>query len=105
MTEKAMTAKSVHEVEGLGGEARIIDVREPDEWHGGHITHAENVPLAELPDRLDRLDGNPTYLVCHSGGRSARACEFAGERGYDVVNVTGGMVAWAAAGFEVVTGA
>lgn len=101
----AMTETSVHDVYQLGAAARIIDVREPDEWARGHIGHAEHIPLAQLPDRLDRLEGETTYLVCHSGGRSGRACEYAAGRGYDVVNVAGGMIAWSAAGYDVVTGA
>jgi rhodanese-related sulfurtransferase len=100
-----MTETSVQELNGLGEAAPIIDVREPDEWDGGHIAYARHIPLGELPDRLDALDGGTTYLVCHSGARSSRACEYAAERGYDVVNVAGGMSAWAAAGYDVVAGA
>jgi rhodanese-related sulfurtransferase len=32
-------------------------------------------------------------------------CEFLGAEGHHVVNVAGGMIAWAGAGFDVVTGA
>jgi rhodanese-related sulfurtransferase len=99
-----MSETSVHAVNELGATARIIDVREPDEWSRGHIGHAEHVPLADLAERLDLLEGDTTYLVCHSGGRSGRACEYAGDHGYDVVNVVGGMTAWSAAGYDVVTG-
>jgi rhodanese-related sulfurtransferase len=100
-----MTETSVQDLNALGEAARIIDVRESDEWEGGHIAHARHIPLADLPDRLDTLDGGTTYLVCRSGGRSSSACEYAGDRGYDVVNVAGGMSAWAVAGYDVVTGA
>lgn len=98
------TETTVRELNGFGEDARIIDVREVDEWEGGHIAHARHVPLAELPDKLDALDDGTTYLVCHSGARSSRACEYAADRGHDVVNVAGGMSAWAAAGYDVVTG-
>jgi len=101
----ATNETSVHELSALGPAARIIDVREVDEWESGHIPHAEHIPLAQLPGRLDRLDGRPTYLICRSGGRSAQACEFAAARGYEVVNVSGGMIAWAASGYDVVAGA
>lgn len=101
----AISETSVHEVHRLGADVRIIDVREADEWQHGHIGHAEHIPLSQIPDRLDRFDGDTVYLVCRTGGRSARACEFAGARGYDVVNVAGGMAAWSAAGYDVVTGA
>ncbi len=89
----------------LGTGVRVVDVREPDEWAAGHIPHAVHVPLGSVPDRLDVFDGSRTYVICKTGGRSARACEFAGGHGHDVVNVVGGMMAWTMAGFDVVTGA
>jgi rhodanese-related sulfurtransferase len=96
---------SVQDLAGLGPSARIVDVREPDEWAQGHIGHASLVPLATVPGNLDAFDGEPTYIVCRSGGRSAQACQFLRDRGRSVVNVTGGMIAWSAAGLDVVTGA
>jgi rhodanese-related sulfurtransferase len=99
-----VTEISVQELSALGASARVVDVREPDEWAQGHIGHASLVPLATVPGRLDAFDGEPTYVVCRSGGRSAQACDFLRNQGHRVVNVTGGMIAWAAAGFDVVTG-
>ena len=90
---------TVEELIELGDTARVIDVREPDEWDAGHIPWAVHVPLSTVPERLDRFDGMPTYVVCRSGGRSGRACAFAAERGLDTVNVVGGMLAWWDAGF------
>ena len=51
------------------------------------------VPLATVPDQLDAFRGDgPTYVICRSGGRSRRACEFVDAQGIDgveVVNVDG----------------
>lgn len=104
-TLDAVTAReiSVQDLAALGVSASVIDVREPAEWAQGHIGHATLVPLATVPGNLERFDGDPTYVVCNSGGRSAQACEFLGTQGRNVVNVTGGMVAWADAGLEVST--
>ena len=96
---------SVQELAALGSSARIVDVREPVEWAEGHIGHASLVPLATVPGNVAAFDGEPTYIVCRSGGRSGQACQFLREQGRNVVNVTGGMIAWTAAGLEVVTGA
>jgi rhodanese-related sulfurtransferase len=96
---------SVQDLSALGASARIVDVREPNEWDEAHIGHASLVPLATVPGNLDKFDGEPTYIVCRSGGRSAQACEFLRGQGHQVVNVAGGMLAWSASGFEVVTGA
>ena len=99
------TEISVQDLAALGPSARIVDVREPDEWAAGHIGHASLVPLATVPGNLDAFDAEPTYVVCRSGNRSGRACDFLRGQGRAAVNVTGGMLAWTAAGFEVVTGA
>ncbi|MGT2666881.1 rhodanese-like domain-containing protein [Streptococcus rifensis] len=73
----------------------LIDVREVDEYQAGHVPGAKNLPLSELAERYTELDKNtPYHLICHSGGRSARACQFLAGQGYDVTNVDGGTIAW-----------
>jgi rhodanese-related sulfurtransferase len=96
---------SVQDLAALGSSVRVIDVREPDEWAQGHIAHATLVPLATVPGNVEHFDGDPTYIVCRSGGRSGQACQFLGDQGLNVVNVAGGMIAWAAAGLDTATGA
>lgn len=89
----------------LADGVRVIDVREPDEYTAGHVSGAELIPLGTVPDNLDRFAGDgPTYIICHSGGRSMRAGEFAAAQGYDVVNVAGGTSGWIASGRDVVVG-
>ena len=86
--------------------AKVIDVRESDEYESGHVPTAKNVPLATVPNSLDifRSDDD-VYLVCHSGGRSMRACEFLHEQGItNVVNVVGGTAGWIALGNPVTPG-
>ena len=95
----------MQDLAALGPEVRLIDVREPGEWESGHVGHAVLVPLATVPEHLDRFDGSPTYVICRSGGRSANACQFVAGQGHDVVNVAGGMLAWNAAGLDTVVGA
>ena len=96
---------SVHDLAAIGPTARIIDVREPQEWESGRITQAELVPLSTVPERLGAFDGSPTYVVCRSGARSANACRVLAEQGVQVVNVAGGMLAWVDEGFDTVSGA
>ena len=91
---------TVAELQALGADICLVDVREDDEWADAHVAHAVHVPLGTVPERLDAFTGSPTYVLCKVGGRSMRACEFAAERGHHVVNVAGGMSAWLAAGFE-----
>ncbi len=96
---------SVHDLAALGASARVIDVRELHEWDAGHIAHAQLVPLATVPDRLDALDGDRIYLMCRSGGSQRPGVRVRLiDQGLDVVNVAGGMLAWVAAGFDTVSG-
>lgn len=90
----------MQELAALGPDVRLVDVREAQEWEDGHVPYAVHVPLGTVPDQLDRFDGEPTYVICRSGVRSASACEFAIARGRNAVNVAGGMLAWVAAGHE-----
>lgn len=85
--------------------ARLIDVREPNEYEQARVPGAELVPLDTVPDRLERFaaDG-PTYVICRSGARSMRACEFVSQHGREVVNVAGGTLAWIDSGRPVDAG-
>lgn len=77
----------------------VLDVREDHEWEAGHVEGAVHVPLGEVPERAGELDPQRrTLVVCHLGGRSARATAYLQQLGHDVVNLDGGMDAWQAAG-------
>lgn len=85
-------------VTDLTDDAVIIDVREDDEWAAGHIPTALHIPMGQVPQRLQDLPEGELTIVCRSGGRSRRTAEWLQRNGYDVVNVDGGMSAWAEAG-------
>lgn len=73
----------------------ILDVREPDEITTGKIPGAYTIPLGDLPAREGELPKDETiYVVCRSGNRSQKACEYLESRGYDCINVAGGMLAY-----------
>jgi rhodanese-related sulfurtransferase len=91
--------------ERLAEGSRLIDVREPDEFEVAHVPGARLVPLATVPDELDAFRGDgTTYVICKSGARSMRACEYVASHGIDVVNVEGGTTAWLLSGREHATG-
>lgn len=73
----------------------VLDVREVEEFETLHLEGAQNLPLSQLADIYDQLDKDLLhYVICKSGMRSARACHFLAEQGYDVINVQGGMTAF-----------
>lgn len=87
----------------LTGGVTLLDVREPDEWGAGHAPGALHIPLGELAGRLNELPADSeVYVVCRSGGRSARATVYLNGNGWDAKNVEGGMKSWHAAGHELV---
>jgi len=92
---------SVQDLHALGTDVTLIDVREADEWEFARVGHARHIPLSTVPDHLDAFSGEPTYVMCKVGGRSLRACEYAAAHGKQVVNVTGGILAWLAADYDV----
>jgi len=79
---------------------RVLDVRQPQEIAQGTVPRAEGVPLHTLPHKLDEFDRNETLvLVCRSGARSAQACVFLYQQGFEnVYNLRGGMIAWVQSG-------
>ena len=87
----------------LDGGGTVIDVREADEYTAGHIKSAISVPLSTITVEFERFRSETdVYIVCRSGGRSMKACEFLVDQGIvNVVNVAGGTMAWQASGNEV----
>jgi adenylyltransferase/sulfurtransferase len=81
---------------GLGG-ARLIDVREPNEWDIVRIPGATLMPKATVPDHLDELaQASELFIQCRSGVRSADIVRFLRTVGFtNVKNVKGGVLAWA----------
>lgn len=83
----------------LPADVVILDVREDHEWNAGHIEGAVHIPLGDLSDRRGELDAAAkTVVVCHLGGRSARATAYLVHNGINALNLDGGMEAWEEAG-------
>lgn len=73
----------------------LIDVRETDEFAAGHVPGAINLPLSQLGSRYTELSTDkPYHIICQAGGRSAQACAFLENEGYDTTNILGGTGAW-----------
>ncbi|OLS39362.1 rhodanese [Alkalihalophilus pseudofirmus] len=92
---KEMTAREVESLLMKKAPLNIIDVRGVDEAAEGKIPGALNIPLGLLEFRMHELVKSKEYIiVCRSGARSGRATQFLSERGYQVTNMVGGMIAW-----------
>ncbi|HEX6922882.1 MAG TPA: rhodanese-like domain-containing protein [Bacillales bacterium] len=73
----------------------VLDVRINTEVKGGKIPGARNIPLQELPNRINEMAKDKEYIcVCRSGNRSGKAAKFLKKKGYKVKNMSGGMMNW-----------
>lgn len=71
--------------------ATIIDVRNPDEFRGGHINGSINIPLGSLTQSLSKLKKDkPIITCCASGMRSASAKSVLTSNGFTQVYNGGG---------------
>ncbi|WEK55493.1 MAG: rhodanese-like domain-containing protein [Candidatus Cohnella colombiensis] len=78
-----------------GEKFNILDVREQEEWDSGHIPNATHIPLGQLEHRYSELNAaEEIVVVCRSGKRSEKACEILSAKGYNVINMIGGMSEW-----------
>ncbi len=86
-----------------GDKLRVIDIRQPAELNSGIIPGAEAMPMHLIPLRMNEFKRDETLVfVCRSGARSAQACMFLQQQGFDnVLNLRGGMIAWAGSGLEI----
>jgi rhodanese-related sulfurtransferase len=75
----------------------FLDVREDWEYEEDNLT-AKNIPLSELPNRLDELEefkNSEIIIHCRSGARSGNAKNFLTSKGFTQVrNTLGGIVAY-----------
>jgi len=90
--------KTLSEEEFRNGyrKAQLIDVREPDEFKGGHILGARNIPMSQIKMRLAEIrKDKPVYLYDQNGARSARTAALLKKKGYQDLNqLKGGFKKW-----------
>lgn len=79
------------------GEVQLLDVRTRAEWRMGRIEGAYSVPIGRLEKHADQLDldkERPVVAICLTAHRSIAAVRLLSRRGYDIVQLQGGMTAW-----------
>ena len=83
-----------HQIVDAG--ARLVDVRTPEEFAAGHIEGAVNIPVQDLPARMDELGrkDEPIVVYCRSGARSGSAKRTLESAGYTNVFDLGPMSRW-----------
>ena len=82
----------------------LVDVRSPEEVRAKGVSGARNIPLENLATEARSLAGYTTiHVLCRSGGRSAMGTNLLHELGLtQAQNVSGGILAWEAAGLPII---
>jgi len=92
-------------LERLGRGARLVDVREDNEWALGHAAGAEHLGRGVIERDIETRHpdkGAELILYCGGGYRSALACDNLQRMGYrEVYSLAGGWKAWQEAGAPV----
>ena len=72
--------------------ATIVDVRSEGEFAGGNVAGSINIPLNEVPQRVEEFKNmsKPLVLCCLSGGRSGQATQYLAQQGVEDIYNGGG---------------
>lgn len=88
--------------------AKVIDLRDANEFKQGHIVDAINIPFAKFAERkseLDKFKDVPIILVCKMGQSVGGAAKQLHQSGFaDVYRLSGGMMEWKSSAMPLVKG-
>ena len=76
---------------------RFLDVRTDGEYSDGHIPNSIHIPLQEIQSRIseiEKIKDKKIIVYCRSGARSSMASKTLLKEGFDVSNLTGGIMGW-----------
>lgn len=98
--DEEITSEELHELLEEGADVEIVDIRPEPHFQQGHIPGSRNVPFAQLPRRIEELDGADTVVtVCPLGKSSIQAARLVSSyEGIDddaqVASLAGGLDDW-----------
>lgn len=94
---KEITVQDLKEKKEAGESFLLIDVREDFEYLVSNL-EGKHIPLGDLDTRLSEIENQKDaelVIMCRSGGRSGKACNFLSSKGFtNVSNLKGGITAW-----------
>ena len=97
-------AKAKELLTGNESKYLVVDLRSAEDYAKGHVKGAVNIPLAQLPQNLDKLPMDKTLLVyCYTGQTTSLAMVPLKQYGYKVVSISRGFPTVEKAGFAIDT--
>ena len=98
MSFKEVSATDLAEyLESTDSDPLLLDVREPWEYEKCRLANSLLVPMRQIPSALNELDPDrETIVICHHGIRSRSVASYLASNEFtQVINLTGGIDAWA----------
>lgn len=80
--------------------AVVLDIRNVEAFSTGHIVNAVSIPLAELENKLKKLEpckSQPIVIICATGQESPRAAALLTQQGFNTFILANGINGWKAA--------
>ena len=96
---RQMTVETLQEyLQNIDNTPLLLDVREQWEFNICHLEGVTLIPMRQVPERIQSWDKDQEIIViCHHGIRSLQVAHFMEESGFQqMINLRGGMHAWAA---------
>ena len=95
--EFEISAGQVKALQKNGQPFTLLDVREPWEYETARIEGAKNIPMGDVPTRVQELDPEEhIVVVCHHGVRSLTVTNWLRQQGFEKVqSMRGGIDGWA----------
>lgn len=85
---------------------QLVDIRTQEEFNQGHLENADNINVLDssFTKQITKYKKDiPVYVYCTAGGkRSQDAAKILKNKGYNVVNLEGGLIEWAKNGHKVI---
>ncbi len=95
--QKTLVTPLAFQQEITAKKVQLVDVRTPEEFKEGKIDGAINIDYKSknFMEDMSHLDkSEPVYIYCFGGGRSADAAKMMVEKGYNIVELEGGILNW-----------
>ena len=94
---QSITAEQLAALQPEWDKVVLLDVRDPWEFDICRLAGSVNIPMNEVMERVTELDPDTrTVVICHFGMRSLEVGNYLEGSGFrDIVNLEGGLDAWA----------
>ena len=94
---KNITAKELYKKINEDGKLVILDIRDKEDYEGGHIKNAIIMAQNEVVDEIEDIapeKDTPICVYCYSGNRSSRVAMILEYLGYTDIYNLGGIDKW-----------